>query len=46
MPTGLSWDPTCTTSHLCGTIRVDISAVKNYTFWIVVRADGSVLEYF
>ena len=41
-PTGLSWETSCDATHLCSNIRVTIDTSKNFTFWIVVNANGGV----
>lgn len=41
-PSGLSWDPTCTSDHLCRNLRVTIDTATNYTFYLVVKADGNL----
>ena len=36
------WDTSCDATHLCSNVRITIDTAKNFTFWIVVNADGGV----
>lgn len=38
----MSWDPVCTADHLCRNLRVKIDTATNYTFYLVVKADGNL----